>query len=463
MIQFTELKAADLEWSGLYRFEANHIESSELAGEAYKDYGLHHFVLKPKIIAADGLNIYGRFDILNSQIATPNQMGETWGQGSTAASTNNTDSNAFGDSQMPATLQITNLYLAYIQEFGSIIIGRAPLQFGLGMSHSAGDGQFDHWYDNRNMVGYKMVFGNSYFMPSISKVNENTINNNSLDVTDVSFQFQHNNPDANLEMGVFYQMRKSSNGNDAPVSNTGEGYYGGVTGLLADKLDVNHLNLYAIRDRANFKWGIELSFDGGKVGVRDGGGIGSNVALAGFGFATEFEFRPQGKVVYGVKAGYASGDDPTTTNKYEGFAFDRNYDVALLLFNHQLGQVDIINSKINGGGATADNDSMDIESVGNAAYFAPSVLYKWKEDWNLKGTLIAGFLNNDILTTTPTQVTIDKSLGYEFDLELQFKPTENFTWLNQLAYFTPGTAFEAGQGLDTKSALALFSKVAISF
>ena len=58
--------AADLEWNGLYRFEANHIEKSELSGEATKDYGLHHLILRPKIVAADGLFITGRLDLFNS-------------------------------------------------------------------------------------------------------------------------------------------------------------------------------------------------------------------------------------------------------------------------------------------------------------------------------------------------------------------------------------------------------------
>ena len=58
--------AGDLEWSGFYRIEAYRIDKSELSDNGRKkSYGLHHLVLKPKIVAADSLTIHSRFDVFN--------------------------------------------------------------------------------------------------------------------------------------------------------------------------------------------------------------------------------------------------------------------------------------------------------------------------------------------------------------------------------------------------------------
>src|SRR3989344_5765070 len=74
---------ADIEWSGVYRFEGNHLKNSEL-GDRGKElgYGLHHLVLRPKIVAGDGLTIQGQFNIFNDATNYPNsQMGQVWGSG----------------------------------------------------------------------------------------------------------------------------------------------------------------------------------------------------------------------------------------------------------------------------------------------------------------------------------------------------------------------------------------------
>ncbi len=59
--------AGDISWSGRYRFEGLSLNNPGLdSSKKEKAYMLHHMILQPKIVAADGVNIYGRFDILNS-------------------------------------------------------------------------------------------------------------------------------------------------------------------------------------------------------------------------------------------------------------------------------------------------------------------------------------------------------------------------------------------------------------
>src|SRR5690606_10968130 len=111
------------------------------------------------------------------------QIGQLWGSGIGVGGTSSRDSNSMAENQRAETIQVSQLYLTFEQEFGQLLVGRAPLHFGLGMTHNAGFGLFDHWYDTRDLVAYKVVMGNISFTPMFAKVNEGNINE-SDDVTD---------------------------------------------------------------------------------------------------------------------------------------------------------------------------------------------------------------------------------------------------------------------------------------
>lgn len=470
---FSQVKAGDFEWSGLYRIEGYQIKNSELSSKRReKAYGLHHLVLKPKIIAADGLIINSRFDIFNSTGDLSNSpLGMTFGHGvntdptSTPTSTNN--SNTSSQNESVDAIQVSQLYLTLVQEFGALIVGRAPLQFGLGVTHNAGSGMFDHYMDTRDLVGYKIVVGNLWFLPMIGKVNEGRLNRND-DVTDLMIQVQYDNPGTDMEMGVFFQERRASrSGNDAVLAtDTGEAF-GGAGATLDDKWASQHFNVFALKDTEFFRLGLEAGFQSGKAGVATANR--DKVSLSGYGIAGEFEWRPQASHwKFGSHLGIATGDDPETDDEFEGFFFDRNYDVAFLMFNHPLGQADFLRNKINGGGPTGskadasqagDVDQPDVEAISNVVYLSPYFKYKWTDRWSLSTNLTMGWLNKDPLLNTKT----DNDLGYEVDFSLNFVPNKRVTWVNQVGLLFPGAAFEAGGIFDSKFAYGLVTKAAISF
>ena len=461
--------AGDIEWSGIYRAEGYHISNSELTSQTReKSYGLHHLILKPKIVAADGVIIHTRFDLFNNATTANHrnsQMGQYFGDGVGVAppsvgQTNTDDSNTFSQNQKSDELLVSQLYLTLIQEFGSLIVGRAPVQFGLGVTHDAGTGMFDHWFDTRDMVGYKMVMGNLFFFPMYGKVNEGVIDSND-DVTDYLIQLQYENPETDTEMGIFYQNRTANAGNDTPFGINGGGSIGGTGATRTKSYDVQSINLYWKKDSTDLKFGFEAGLQNGTTGVVTTGG--DNVSMEGFGAAAEFEYRPaDSKHKYGINIGFASGDDPKTDDKFEGFVFDRNYDVAFLMFNHPLGVKDFLRTAAYGGGpntATQRVDDADVEAISNVTYFSPYWAYQWKDRWVLGATLTAGLVNENPDTTT----NVDKSLGYELDLSLKFMPNKNITWVNELGLLFPGTVFEGDGTLDAQFAYGLVTKAAISF
>ncbi len=468
--------AADVTWGGTYRVEAVKVSNPELSSaKSNKSYLLHHLVLAPKIIAADGLTIYSRLDLFNNAgfgITPTGQInsvaGDTFGSGPGAgAATNFNDSNPMSRTQRAGMLAVSSLYVSWAQEFGQLIVGRTPVEFGLGLAFNAGNGLFDHFIDTKDIVGYKLVFGNLSVFPMIGKVNEGNVGDED-DINDYLVNIQYDNPESDLSLGAIYQMRVATfGGNDLPL---GGDIGGTVSGTPAapvvtppTRVDGSKSTLYGIyakRTTGDFHIGLEADVLSGDTGLRTAGGQG--VGLNGLGIAGEIGWRPQDrKLSGGLKAGFATGDDPGTPDTFEGFAFSKNYDVALLMFNHPLGQRDFLRTSSWGGGAGANNrNAIDSEAISNAIYVAPSLQYTSNDKLSFGGTFIYGILNKDPIAGAGT----DKNLGFELDLNVTWKPYERLTWITEAGALFPGAAWQGGSlGLEKSFAYGLVTKAAISF
>jgi hypothetical protein len=483
----TPASAADVTWGGTYRVEAVKVANPELSSaKSNKSYLLNHLVLAPKIVAADGLTIYSRLDLLNNSgfgISPTGQVfsvaGDVMGSGPGASnggnSSNFNSSNPLSRTQTAGTLAITSLYVSWAQEFGQLVVGRTPVEFGLGTAFNAGNGLFDHYIDTKDIVGYKLVFGNLSIFPMIGKVSEGKLGDED-DVNDYLVHVQYDNPESDLSLGVIYQMRISTfGGNDLPASNTSDigttvgGSPAAPTYTPPTRVDGSKSTLWGLfakRTMGDFHFGLEADMLSGDTGLRTAGLQG--VGLNGLGIAGELAWKPQDrKLSGGLKAGFATGDDPGTPDTYEGFAFSKNYDVGLLMFNHPLGQRDMLRTNSVGGtardattGATTVRNSIDSEAISNAVYLAPSLQYQWKDSIGFGGTLVYGILNKDPIAGAGT----DKNLGYELDLNVTWKPYERLTWITEGGALFPGAAWSAGSlGLEKSFAYGIVTKAAISF
>ena len=126
--------AVSIDWSGQYRFEYADISSTSLDDpKLAKSYILNQLSLSPKIIAADGVNIIGKFEILTNDQYPDSQTGQNSGKGPSKVGGNSSskdDSSVAGNKQGSSNLQVSQLYLNVNQEYGSLVVGRAPVEFG---------------------------------------------------------------------------------------------------------------------------------------------------------------------------------------------------------------------------------------------------------------------------------------------------------------------------------------------
>ena len=234
----------------------------------------------------------------------------------------------------------------------------------------------------------------------------------------------------------------------------------GTIGTVVGNYSTQRTNFLLSKQWSRFGFKIEGSFLNGDTGIKTA--AGENVKINGYGIATEFYFpNPESKLDWNLRAGMATGDDPTTAD-YEGFQFDRNYDVAFLLFNHRLGGRDFLTTNLikDQTGGRGLSNSVDDEAIGNAWYISPKVKYAWNDKWDVNNsfTYAQSWLN-------PTNASgYSKNLGFEYDFELVYKPRQKFQWLNRIGYFSPGDAFENGSShLSVSSTFGLESKIAIAF
>jgi hypothetical protein len=470
LLTANSVHAADLTWGGTYRIEADRIANPDLSSaNNTKTYMLHHLVLMPKIVAGDGLTIHSRLDILNNpgfgienDGTVDSVAGDVIGNGpgrGVGATNNTTDSNAAGNTQRAGTVAVTALYASWVQEFGQLIVGRVPFQFGLGTAFSAGNGMFDHYIDTKDMVAYKIVFGNLSIMPILGKVNEGNVGQED-DVNDYAIEAMYENPETDLQLGVLYQIRVTSyGGNDAPTL-----AYGGPGATRADSGKSTLIALFAKEKAGDFKIGVEADLLSGDTGIHTAAGNG--VSVNAYGIAGEIGYKPENSKTSGMfKLGIATGDDPGSTESYEGYQFNRNYDVALLMFNHPLGQRDFLRTGLvrntSGTGAGAVSNQIDTEAISNAIYFAPSFQVQAKETLSYGGTFVYALLNKDPIGAGSGT---SNNLGWEVDLNLTYKPMERLTWITEAGFLSPGDAWKAGTaGLETKFAYGLTTKAAINF
>lgn len=457
-------QAVSIDWSGTYRFEAVTIDSTTLGDpKNSKSYLLQNLTLSPKIIAVDGVNIIGTFQFLGNPNYPGSQVGQVFGNGTnrgTAASMNGSSSNVVEKNQGSSQFSVRHLYMSINQEYGAIVVGRAPVEFGLGMTYNAGNGAFDHWGDSHDMLGYKVLVGNLSMMPMLGKPYDYSTAL-GRDVTDIMLDVQYNNPETQSTFGFFHTQR-----NAGPSANDANNVLGGtVTGNYSSK----STNLILGRGWDSFKFKLEAGFQEGNAGLTI---ASEEVKLNGYGIVFEMDFpRPESKWNWKLKGGVVSGDNPGTNN-FEGYALHRNYDVAFLMFNHPMGGYDVFRTAFQRQrdtscttppcGTYLSEESLDEEAVSNTIFINPVFSYAFSDKWSWRNSIV--YAQSQTNPSTIAANNVSKDLGFEWDTSLVYKPHERIQWINEVGVFAPGAAWKEGS-VDRKSDLnwGFQSKAAVTF
>lgn len=468
------LSYADLTWEGRYRTNLNYLTNPDLGSGGDKDYILHHLILTPKIVLADGFELISTVDIFNDggHAVPGSQAGQAFG------ASNSSENSVFGadgsvaltDSQLGSVrdANIREFYLIYKHAGGRFKIGRSALHFGLGINLNSGEGQFDHYFDTRDLASYEVYMGGIKIQPYISRITDGFNANSEDAANELGVLVNFDKLESNLRMGLMAISRHvqgSLNNTDRDLASGGAAAYQRY-GAFIERSNSKD---------SDMRYALELGMNSGKLGVNSSG---EEIGFNSYGLAFEMDyFTPVQGLKVGLKSGYASGADGSRDDDFSSFAFDRNYNVGMILFNHPLGNrdLDLLSTTAygrqggNAGAGFQTNRTIDSETVSNTIYVAPYVSYDFNPKWNLTTSLLWAQLdstsvNSPFFSLPNPGLEVSRDLGMELDVSLSFKPFENLTWETQIGAFMPGKAFEGGsQNYDTKSVFGGISRLSLSF
>jgi hypothetical protein len=471
---FAPLAKADLTWEGRYRTNLNYLTNVDLGEGGDKDYILHHLILSPKIILADGFELISTVDIFNDggHAVPGSQAGQSFGgQSTNTRSVYGSDASvALTDSQLGSIrdANIREFYLVYKHAGGRFKIGRSALHFGLGINLNSGQGLFDHYFDNRDLISYELFMGGLKFQPYLARLTDGFNTQSDDAANEFGLIVDWEKKESNLRLGLMVLNRhvqgSLNNGAQDLATNGAAGYQ--RYGVFAERANSKD---------SNMRYAVEIGVNSGKLGQNS---VGEVIAYDGLGLAFEMDyFTPVQGLKVGLKTGYASGADGSSNNDFSGFAFDRNYDVGMILFNHPLGNRDLDlfsttafgRQGANAGAGFETNRTIDSEAVSNTIYVAPYVSYDLNPKWNITTSVLWAQLdstsvNSPFFSLPNSGLEVSRDLGLELDFSLLFKPFENLSWETKVGAFFPGKAFEGGsQDYDTKSVFGGVSRLSLSF
>jgi hypothetical protein len=456
--------ALDLDWSGQFRSEANWIFGYGLGGatnatnpnsgytipgtgQSDANFQSLFLRLRPKVIVNDNISI-------KSELWAGDPIYGFFGSAKPAASA--TDQLQYYSNQSRGgNFSAQRVYAEFLSDIGTVVVGRAPLHWGLGMMWNS---QSDNLWDRYPTTGdtFRLVskLGAFTFIPSFIVYSRGDAVMESGGAHEYSIALKYENPEEDFEAGVNLVRRLVSDGYESPLTNG----QGGATLLTWD--------LYGRKRWGKLNVGIEVPIQSGDVS-------GASASLVAG--ALEADWKATDHFEINLRGGFAPGQPSSAGNPstYNAFFFHPDYRLGLILFNYQLANFASDNNTGAPQGSPFD------APITNAKYITAGAKYSL-EKWDFRGKMIfaladqtarAGqkFMNSWTREMVDNVSGVDQEsyMGTELDLGVSFKWDDALTFHADGGWFIPGQfyAFSNNPALTnpTSSALAASLRVGVNF
>lgn len=407
----------DFTFHGGYSLEGTRFEDKSENESNKKTYLLHNLILSPEIVAYDDINIYTRFSVFNSDYSE--YLGGSF-----------LGNNKIGNFQyqMPSEIYASLAYLSWSREYASLLLGRIPLNFGLGLNLSD---KGDHYLDNLDGVAGKANLGNFTLKVAygIVESNKTTIEASEY-LADIIYEISE------ITLGAYYH-KKFAHSEESSLGRL----YSTDTSQPTGSANISSTGVYVEKSYKELDIKSELAFQSGKTGITISG-LDEELTLDAFAIVLEFnldEILLDNKLGFGLNTGYISGDNPTTGDVYEGFLADRDYDVGLVLFNHPLTSDFLGTRRFFEVDDIEFDNATDIEFLTNTYYISGKVNYYLTKKIDLSSSIIfATILNGTEDNTEANQH------GIEIDLEASYKINDITNLALEFGYLFPGKLMSKG-------------------
>jgi hypothetical protein len=475
-----DASAFSLDWSGYFRADHNFVSDYQLdrSSPGYSNAGYNgeyipgegtksttfssvFMKLKPRVLVNDNIIVHSEWNVgdpvygfFGRNVPTEDQH------------------NPFSTGKGAMSLSVARLWLDVHSDFGTVQVGRAPMQWGLGAIFNSGDNPFDRYQSTSDTIRLVSKFGYLSLMPLYAK---NSMGRNlagarnpfsdqvlqgSDDVTDYGIGLRYDNPEEDLEAGGLYYKRNAS---DTQTSyyypSTATSYTSGANGMNLKLFD-----FFAKKSWHHFELGGELPIYSGEIG--DVNGVGSRNTYKAMALAMEAALKYD-TWRHTLKLGTVPGQSPATSgaaNRGKAFSamqFNRDYKLGLILFRYNMG---------NFGPANPDSIPVQNPSAGQSATFNPTTrspydasitnakyvmlaTEKHWEQWGISTGLVWAQANQTAkagldaynhrtgqwFTSVADQ---SKNMGLEWDLGSRYNWDDNISVGADLGFLFPGSYFK---------------------
>lgn len=398
-------------------------------------YSTFKLRMRPSLGITDRLSIHSTFDAFVSPHTTTSQ------EEGTIAGQQTTDTNNYGPDEVDATIPkdlfgsvsgfgrsgvttgdsnflVRTTFLEYIGDWGILRLGRQPRHWGLGIRYHSGEDPRDKFSDRTDTISYELGLGSFKVAAMVSKILENNFDSSKDDVNTYEGYVHWNDPEKDLDVGFLYSLF---------VHRANYAY-------------LNYFDTYFKKRAKKWETGLEVIAGTGNPGTAK-----DNDTFQ-LGIASELSYNWLDSLRCYMKAGYASGADLDRKGKLTLFAFHRNYDVALIMFNQGVGAI----RTQTGVDATSNPD---VNAIFGAYYLNMGGDYIFNDRI---GTGLGYTIAEAPLALTPGG---KKDYGQELDLSMWYQFVENLKLKLEGGVFFPGKLYRGvprqspPRSIDTSFAL----------
>jgi hypothetical protein len=457
----SQAHALDLDWHGQFRAEMNTIYgySNGVAPVANNGYTIPNtgdspatfqdlfLRLTPRVLVNDNVTIHS--DIW---FGLPDRSFF----GSDGNGTNATPRNYYGTSTGQASLTAHTLYAEVASDFGTIRVGRLPLNFGLGLVWNSNDQGFDRLPSSGDGISLLTKLGAFQFQPAIVKyeaAGANNVSNNS-GATDYTAALSYRNDDEQIDIGILFMRRIA--GINANVTNPF--YVTPVTGFTTSPATYGYaFNIYDffVKKKAG---AVTLSAE-----VPISSGIVANTNYSTVSGAFKAVAQTSEHWSLDLDLGLASGQDNGTAGtppaKVTAFYFHPDYRPGMILFNYNF------HNLVSGNGSPYDSPVTNAKFITLGAKYAAG---KWTHNIlglyavaDKKADGVAGnvyFNSNDRhYETEKGGAAQDSGLGIEFDYGIGYQWDETIRFGLDLGIYVPGKFYDFNNDVTPNTHQTVFA------
>ena len=409
------VQAAELTWNGHYRargliYDSLSLSESHDQAEGTSNLIDHRLRLQPGWYLSDRVALFAQLDALSL---------EPWGgQAEAWEDPVSGDITALAYEQsvvaptdedgasMASAIAMTRAWGEVYTDFGRFRFGRVPTHWGTGLLLNDGLAYDAEYGDTADRLQFTSRVGLLYLMAA----------------WDVQYEGYLNAPD------------------DMQTLNAAVAY-------LTETANVGFYNMYRYQPSESFKaYTGDFWFNAqfgpalveGEVAAVFGGGnldTGANdIQIGAVGALLRGNFDLD-RLQLGLELGFASGDVDPDDDHIKTFSFDRDHNVALMLFEEPLPTLEAQTANDTNEGRDLDA-VLTGEGVRNALYLRPHVGYELIPKLQADLAVFAAQA-----AALPEEYDGAKGYGVEFDLSLRYAPYEHFLLQGTLGMLLPGKYF----------------------